>query len=268
MTRTWQDNAHEFGALIKQGRDVRLALLVACSVEKPHNGRPTAAQLNERKVSGKTSASEFARESGETVPRVLRHLKAWGELEDAKPASSLKPSDVETYGAAADETPPEEIPPEVFEAAFKEEDAHKDVADIVEAKRPDLPAPQTREQKRQLSALQADPDLMVGVWEQTLKQTDGKPTASVIKGLVKEQTGECLTPKLIKVLHVLHVLRDLMDETRPIIDGLGVSDLGHLSWSELDRLDKYSRDAHVIFRRLKELDQSKPAKTATHLRAV
>jgi hypothetical protein len=74
MERTWQDNAHEFGALVRQGKDVRLALLVACSVVRSP-GRVAIATL-----APKTNATTYAIESLGTktgAARVLRHLDAW-----------------------------------------------------------------------------------------------------------------------------------------------------------------------------------------------
>jgi len=80
MSREWQDNADEFGALTKQGKDVRLALLVACSVEKGSQGGDTSmGQLTH--ANGKTSARLFAERAGMPESsghkRVLRHLAAW-----------------------------------------------------------------------------------------------------------------------------------------------------------------------------------------------
>lgn len=54
MNRTWKDNAVEFGSLTKQGYGVRLAVLVACSVESVGRGN---AGLG---ISGKVTQAEFA----------------------------------------------------------------------------------------------------------------------------------------------------------------------------------------------------------------
>lgn len=78
MTRTVQDNATEFGRITKQGQDVHLALLVACSVEKGTAGRPRNHRV--RDDSQKVSAQEFARAAGSTADRVLRHLAAWDRM--------------------------------------------------------------------------------------------------------------------------------------------------------------------------------------------
>lgn len=86
--RTWRDNAHEFGALSKQGKDVRLALLVACSVDRKN------------RTPNKVTPAVFIKESGlPDVGRVTRHLDAWDRLAQLKmvPAAwDLTPSDVET----------------------------------------------------------------------------------------------------------------------------------------------------------------------------
>lgn len=80
--RTWDANASEFKLLSKQGKDVRLALLVACSVG---NGR------------GKTSALDFAKASGASPNRIARHLTAWNELANSTrnvpTADALRPGD-------------------------------------------------------------------------------------------------------------------------------------------------------------------------------
>lgn len=73
--RTWESNAAEFGALTKQGMDVRLALLVACSVEKAKPGSKIVTNVRILKC----SATEFAERADTSAPRVLRHLKAWDD---------------------------------------------------------------------------------------------------------------------------------------------------------------------------------------------
>ena len=89
---TWEQNAVEYGALSKQGVDVRLAALVACSVQrgtgqgkKPRNVRNEAA---------KTSAQAFARKAGSTAPRILRHLDAWEQTHGLPDPATLEPGDV------------------------------------------------------------------------------------------------------------------------------------------------------------------------------
>ena len=92
-TRTWQDNAAEFGVLSKQGRDVRLAVLVATSVEK--GKRPPKAGYP-RDHEGKVGAETFADQSGTSTDRVLRHLDAWNACAAegwCKPSSDLIPAD-------------------------------------------------------------------------------------------------------------------------------------------------------------------------------
>jgi hypothetical protein len=79
MTRTWEDNALEFGALTKQGRDARLALLVACSVEKGKGQSERGSRHNNR-YDEKVSAQAFAEAAGTSAPRVLRHLDAWDRI--------------------------------------------------------------------------------------------------------------------------------------------------------------------------------------------
>lgn len=106
MSRTWEDNAREFGALTKQGVDVRLALLVACSVEKGKGqGERTDLVANTTK-SGKTSGKEFGRASETTADRILRHLDAWDKAAAAglcQPSHELSPSDADDPNLAAPE---------------------------------------------------------------------------------------------------------------------------------------------------------------------
>jgi hypothetical protein len=93
--RSAEENAREFGALSRQGKDVRLALLVACSVEKDQ-GRGNRLDRAESKV----SATAFAREAGTSKDRIVRHLEAWErlfELELVRPAQDLVPADAEGY---------------------------------------------------------------------------------------------------------------------------------------------------------------------------
>lgn len=76
MQRTWQDNAEEFAALSRQGKDLRLAVLVACSVEERHTpGRHPKDTL-------KASAREFAMLANTGHHRITRHLEAWNRLAD------------------------------------------------------------------------------------------------------------------------------------------------------------------------------------------
>jgi hypothetical protein len=87
VTRTWKDNAHEFGALTKQGVDVRLAVLVACSVEQ---GVTTVTPQ------GKSSIKSFAPEAGTSMPRIKRHLDAWEKCASqglCSPSADLTPDD-------------------------------------------------------------------------------------------------------------------------------------------------------------------------------
>lgn len=95
MTRTWKDNAHEFGALTKQGVDVRLAVLVACSVEK---GAGQGARTDFVPIGTKCGAKAFTEEAlGTQNPnRVLRHLDAWEKCAAqglCSPSSDLTPED-------------------------------------------------------------------------------------------------------------------------------------------------------------------------------
>jgi hypothetical protein len=108
MTRTWQDNAHEFGALTKQGKDFRLALLVACSVER---GRPGPKAIDPNgSISTKVDAKSFAEVALgiRKSDRVLRHLDAWNKMAEALPdqvpvADTLTPVDAETFGEVSEE---------------------------------------------------------------------------------------------------------------------------------------------------------------------
>jgi hypothetical protein len=74
--RTWKENAHEFGALSKQGVDVRLAVLVATSVQ-PGNGQNVRGSRQSDRTDEKVSAAKFAEAAGIGRNRVLRHLDAW-----------------------------------------------------------------------------------------------------------------------------------------------------------------------------------------------
>lgn len=67
---TWQTNAAQYRLLSTQGKDFRLAVLAACSINmqgNPHDSR-------------KTTLTQFAREAGTTPERVQRHLAAWEVL--------------------------------------------------------------------------------------------------------------------------------------------------------------------------------------------
>ncbi len=98
-TRTWQDNAAEFEALNKQGKSLRLAVLVACSVEKGmSNGRPRKTSAI-AEVSAKVSMAEFARAAGTQDDRVKRHLVAWNKLAEQFPGE-LPTSDELTPASA------------------------------------------------------------------------------------------------------------------------------------------------------------------------
>ncbi len=92
-TRTWQDNAAEFEALNKQGKSLRLAVLVACSVEKGSGG-PTVATATVSKVTMRT----FAEKAGTDAARISRHLTAWNKLAEQFPgelptSDELTPAD-------------------------------------------------------------------------------------------------------------------------------------------------------------------------------
>lgn len=90
--RTWKDNAAEFVALSKQGIDVRLAVLIATSVEQGTGGARTVTNVTVRKV----SAREFAEAAGTSAPRVLRHLDAWNRAAEqglCSPSTDLVPED-------------------------------------------------------------------------------------------------------------------------------------------------------------------------------
>lgn len=85
-SRTWKDNATEWVALGKQGKNVRLALLVACSVRR--EAMSTAG--------GKATVPEFAEAVGTTPARILRHLDAWDAAARKRlcpPSNGLFPDD-------------------------------------------------------------------------------------------------------------------------------------------------------------------------------
>lgn len=117
MERTAQLNAHEFGALTKQGKDFRLAVLVACSVERGlGNGRPSTITPTNVGVIGKVSAGSFARISGSTDKRILRHLTVWDRIADrglVDQAADLSPED------AGDDWDIEQKVKDAFETEFK-----------------------------------------------------------------------------------------------------------------------------------------------------
>jgi len=71
MERDWRDNAREFGALNKQGYDVRLGVLVACSVESANN---------RSREPSKVGIGEFARTAGCSKDTVARYLTAWDKM--------------------------------------------------------------------------------------------------------------------------------------------------------------------------------------------
>ena len=78
---------------MKQG-GWRLGLLVARNVEKRKAGQPSKEFSGRKILGGKVTASEFARLSGTTAPRVLRYLEAWERGADAghvPPGSELTP---------------------------------------------------------------------------------------------------------------------------------------------------------------------------------
>lgn len=85
-SRTWETNADEYRLLTKQGINVRLAVLVACSVNRPAT----------KPRSGKITVTEFARHVGTTPERVMRHLAAWDACAKdgmCQSSSSLSPVD-------------------------------------------------------------------------------------------------------------------------------------------------------------------------------
>ena len=86
MSRSWVENAEEFGELNQRhGDGSQLALLVACSVEL---GTGTAPGMNPYQPcdstgvteQGKVSATEFARRAKTTAQTVLRCRRAWEQL--------------------------------------------------------------------------------------------------------------------------------------------------------------------------------------------
>lgn len=96
--RTAQQNAAEFGALTKQGKDMRLALLVACSVERGVGGRGNTG-VSQSRNSTKLSGAEFAKQAGTSADRVLRHLTAWNKfakLTGLPVAADLTPNEAVT----------------------------------------------------------------------------------------------------------------------------------------------------------------------------
>jgi len=97
-SRTPEDNAREFGRLVAQGKDVRLALLVACSVQRRGRGRPSQNDANAS--FSKLTARAFAQIAGGAHDRVVRHLDAWNAMAErglVKPSAELKPSDALDY---------------------------------------------------------------------------------------------------------------------------------------------------------------------------
>lgn len=93
MTRTWEINAEEFGAIERGEGGWSLAVLVACSVEKvPPGNRVTLLD------SGKVSANQFAETAGVSLRTVLNYLDAWPEAitagADVPALDQLGPDDV------------------------------------------------------------------------------------------------------------------------------------------------------------------------------
>jgi len=72
--RTAIDNAHEFGALTKQGYGVRLAVLVACSVDTPGRGKKPSP------ASGKITVDSFAAQASVARSTVQAHLDKWDRM--------------------------------------------------------------------------------------------------------------------------------------------------------------------------------------------
>lgn len=96
MSRSAEDNAVEFGVLSKQGKDLRLALLAACSVEKGTRGGDRRSKPNQAL---KMDATAFGKVAGTKHDRVLRHLEAWdrfAKLAKLPLAAKLWPEDAVT----------------------------------------------------------------------------------------------------------------------------------------------------------------------------
>ncbi len=80
--RAPKSSANAAKAVGTSGRsDVRLALLVACSVEK---AKPGSKIVSNNTI--KVSATEFAEMADTTAHRILRHLEAWDKC-CAKPTA-------------------------------------------------------------------------------------------------------------------------------------------------------------------------------------
>lgn len=100
--RTAEQNADEFRALTRQGKDLRLALLVACSVERRAGQGARQQLLSDQKevAARKISGLSFAERAGTTAARILLHLDKWNELADKRNdvphADTLTPDDVES----------------------------------------------------------------------------------------------------------------------------------------------------------------------------
>lgn len=119
--RTWQDNAAEYGALTKQGKDVRLALLVACSVRNGGKGGNARTRI----AMEKTTLVEFARMAlgrDTARERVRRHLSVWERMAATgavPPAADMTPADALDFGEVIEAVQDE------FAAAFAEETNEK-----------------------------------------------------------------------------------------------------------------------------------------------
>lgn len=93
MTRTWEDNARDFGGLIRQDKDFRLAALVACSVERAINRYSVSSETL------KCSMAEFARNAEVSTSTVTRYMRNWEAMasEGLVPdPDTLAPSDVDS----------------------------------------------------------------------------------------------------------------------------------------------------------------------------
>jgi hypothetical protein len=94
VTRTWKDNAREFGALSKQGYGVRLALLAACSVDSESKAGGSS-HFRPRKSDGRVTGLEFSRLAGTSNSTISQYLKKWDRMVEAGwdvPRSALTPA--------------------------------------------------------------------------------------------------------------------------------------------------------------------------------
>lgn len=153
MSRSWQDNAAEFAALTKQGVDLRLAVLVACSVEKRNSAHRPATNV----AGAKVSTRKFAEEAGTGNPRIARHLDAWNACA-AKGWCGSSANLTPDMAANPDLRTPT---PEQFAAVFRELSTRKAAAPPV-APTPVAPTPtpanETADESAILARLDAELD--------------------------------------------------------------------------------------------------------------